>query len=126
MDNNKQLIEGINLLSEVAYDNSFKAGWHTNIETGELKERNKAEMICLMHSELSEAMEGERKDLMDTHLPHRKMVGVELADLLIRVGDYAGRWGYNLGEAVVEKMYYNKTRADHSIENRLKDNGKKF
>ncbi|XUM19805.1 hypothetical protein ACRAVF_19255 [Bradyrhizobium oligotrophicum S58] len=37
----------------------------------------------LIVSEIAEAMEGERKSLMDDHLPHRKMVEVELADTLI-------------------------------------------
>ena len=64
--------EQINELRDLCYKASFDAGWHTDIETGELKERNQAEMICLMHSELSEAMEGLRKDLMDDHLPDRK------------------------------------------------------
>jgi hypothetical protein len=71
-------------------------------------------------------MEGERKGLMDTHLKHRPMAEVELADLLIRLCDYAGRWGYDLGGAVVEKMYYNAHREDHKIENRIKEGGKKF
>ncbi len=40
-------------------------------------------------------MEGERKDLMDDKLPHRKMAEVELADALIRIFDYAGAYGYD-------------------------------
>jgi hypothetical protein len=35
-------------------------------------------------------MEGERKNLMDDHLPHRRSAEVELADALIRIFDYAG------------------------------------
>lgn len=118
--------EQINNLVELCYQASFDAGWHTDITTGKLLERNKAEMICLMHSELSEAMEGERKGLMDDHLPHRPMAEVELADAVIRICDYAGRWGYDLGGALMEKIAYNANRADHKIENRLKENGKKF
>lgn len=118
--------ENINELVRTCYQASFDAGWHTDITTGKLLERNKAEMICLIHSELSEVMEGERKGLMDDHLPHRPMAEVELADAVIRICDYAGRWGYDLGGALVEKLQYNKTRADHQIFNRLKTNGKKF
>ena len=51
----------------------------------------------LIVSEVSECMEGERKNLMDTHLKHRKMAEVELADILIRVFDYAGAFGYGGG-----------------------------
>lgn len=118
--------EQINDLRNVCYQASYKAGWHTDIETGELKDRNKAEMICLMHSELSEAMEGERKGLMDDHLPNRPMAEVEMADAVIRIMDYCGRFNYDIGGAIVEKLEYNANRADHKIENRKKDNGKKF
>lgn len=99
--------------------------WH-DPATGERLVRNKGELICLMHSELSEAMEGERKDLMDDKLPHRKMAEVELADTLIRIFDYAGGFGYDLGGAVAEKMEYNRKRADHRPEHRLAAGGKKW
>lgn len=82
--------------------------------------------IGLMHSELSEALEGERKNLMDDHLPHRKMAEVELTDALIRIFDYAGRYGYDLEGAYQDKMAYNAQRADHKLENRQAENGKKF
>lgn len=98
--------------------------WHD--ADGNKIERNKGELLCLIHSEVSEAMEGERKGLMDDHLPNRSMAEVELADTLIRIFDYAGGFGYDLQGAFEEKMAYNKTRADHKIENRLKDGGKKF
>lgn len=116
----------VNSLRDICYQASFDAGWHTNLETGELLERNKAEMLCLIHSEISEAMEGERKGLMDDHLPNRPMAEVELADAVIRIMDYAGRWGYDIGGALVAKMDYNKNRKDHKLENRIKDGGKKF
>lgn len=116
----------INKLRDLCYQQSYEAGWHTDFETGELLDRNRAEMICLMHSELSEAMEGERKGLMDDHLPNRPMAEVEMADAVIRIMDYCGRFGYDIGGAIVEKMEYNKNRADHKIENRKKDKGKKF
>ena len=48
--------EKINQLRDMCYQASFNAGWHTDLSTGKLKDRNKAEMICLIHSELSEAM----------------------------------------------------------------------
>lgn len=116
----------INELRNVCYNAAFNAGWHTDLQTGELIERNKAEMICLIHSELSEAMEGERKNLMDDHLPNRTMAEVEMADAIIRIMDYCGRWGYDIGGAVVEKLKYNSERADHKLESRKSENGKKF
>ncbi len=90
------------------------------------KERNFGELIALCHSELSEALEGHRKDLQDDKLPHRKMVDVELADCLIRIFDIAGGYGFDLDGAFEEKMKYNAVREDHKIKNRLADGGKKY
>jgi len=117
---------GINKLVDACYGASLKAGWHTDLNTGKLKERNRAEMLMLIVSEVAEAMEGERKGLMDDKLPHRPMAEVEMADAVIRIADYCGRWGYDLAGAIVEKMAYNANRPDHKIENRLKEGGKKF
>lgn len=98
-----------------------------NIKTNRrLKNRNRGEMLMLMVTELAEAMEGERKGLMDTHLPHRPMAEVELADCVIRLMDYAGGFGYDIGGALAEKLAYNAVRADHKRENRLKKGGKKY
>ena len=54
------------------------------------------------------------------HLLHRPMAEVELADALIRILDFAGMKGYDLGGAVREKLDYNRTRSDHKKENRVK------
>ena len=82
--------------------------------------------LCLTHSEVSEAMEGHRKGLMDDKLPHRSMLEVELADAVIRISDLAGALNLDLGGAITEKLEYNRNRADHKIENRLKDGGKAY
>lgn len=77
------------------------------------KERNKGEMIALMHSELSEALEGVRKpDKMDDHLPHLPLEVVELADVFIRLGDYIHGHGLTdaFMQAVKEKHNYNCNR----------------
>lgn len=114
---------GINYLQDICYGLSNAAGWHktpvSNPETFATK-------IALMHSELSEALEGFRKDRMDDHLPHRKAVEVELADALIRILDTAGALNLDLAGAVMEKLVYNTRRADHKIENREAAGGKKF
>lgn len=99
--------------------------WH-DPRTGKRLERNKGELLMLIVSEVSEAMEGERKGLMDDHLPHRRMAEVKLADVLIRVFDYAGAYGYDLDGAVAEKRAFNATRADHQVEARLAAQGKKW
>ncbi len=124
--NDNKMIYNINMLRDKCFQNALDAGWHTDLETGELIERNKAEMLMLIVSEVAEAMEGVRKDLKDDHLPLRSMEEVELADTIIRIMDYAGRWGLDIGGAIIEKLEYNKNRADHKIENRKLNGGKKF
>lgn len=99
--------------------------WH-DLETGQPLKRNKGELLMLIVSEVAEAMEGERKDLMDDKLPHRKMAEVELADAVIRIFDYAAGFGYDLQGAYEEKMAYNAVRKDHTIEARKAAHGKKF
>lgn len=100
--------------------------WWVDLRTGERKERNVGEMLMLCVSELAEAMEGDRKGLMDTHLPNRPMIEVELADCMIRIFDVAEGLGLDLEGAFEEKMTYNAQRADHKIENRLLEGGKKY
>lgn len=121
----KDLDKAINQLKDLCYNESLKNGWHTD-SSGNLLDKNKGEMISLIHSEISEALEGERKGLMDTHLPHRPMPEVEMADAIIRIMDYCGRWGYDIGGAIIEKLVYNAERLDHTLEFRSKDGGKKF
>lgn len=113
----------LNELAEKIHQLNHK-WWHDR--DGNPVERNKGELICLMHSELSEAMEGERKDLMDDHLPDRKMAEVEMADTIIRILDYCGAYGYDIQGALEEKLLYNQHRSDHKHEAREKEGGKKF
>ena len=161
-----------------------------NVEMGWWDEpRPFSTFVCLFHSELSEAMEGDRKGLMDDHLPHYPMFQVELADFVIRCLDWLGSVGndnydfgtfglahsrtkfiadrhrqisgaydlsedpyygpkkehttnvassvvqcfgfaeyegFDLHQIILEKVEYNKHRADHKRENRAKEGGKKY
>lgn len=126
MTNLKQALQGITALQTICHQASVNGGWWHDLHTGEKLNRNKAELLCLIHSEVSEIMEAERKDLMDDKLPHRKGAEVEIADTIIRLMDYAGAYGYDVAGALEEKLAYNAQRADHKPENRKGENGKKF
>lgn len=121
-----RIIQAVNTLTDICHSASRNAGWWHNIKTGESLKRNKGEMLMLMVSELAEAMEADRKSLQDDHLPQYDGVSVEMADCLIRICDFVGGFGLKTAEAMAEKIEYNANRADHKIENRLKDNGKKY
>jgi len=105
-----------------------KAGWRLDPVTKQELDVNKefGTKIALIHSEISEALEAHRKNKMDDHLPHRKGVEVELADAIIRIASLAQWMKLELGEAVAEKLKYNEQRADHKLENRVKDGGKAY
>jgi hypothetical protein len=76
-------------LSKKIYQQNKSVGWWDD------PDRCVYQTLQLVSTEIAEATEGERKNLMDDHLPHRKMGEVELADALIRVLDLGGRYGWN-------------------------------
>lgn len=116
----------LNSLRDVCHGDSVASGWYTNIANGEKLIRNKGEQLMLIVSEIAEAMEGERKCLKDDHLPDRTMAEVELADAVIRILDYCGANNYDISGAIFDKLSYNRKRADHKIENRVKEAGKSW
>lgn len=111
-------------------------GWWTDLATGQdmtskgypkiQPNKNVGELLCLVHSEVSEAMEGHRKLLMDDKLPNRTMLEVELADVVIRVFDMAGGLNLDVAGAIAEKLIFNSQRSDHKIEARRDVGGKRF
>lgn len=75
------------------------------------RDRNDGEMIALMHSELSEVLEGLRSDNpASEHIPEFSVVEEELADLIIRIMDTAAARGWRVGEAIAAKMEFNEGR----------------
>lgn len=100
---------------EMAYETACAKGWWKD-------PRRKAELIALMHSELSEALEeirnpetqdGTLHSIYYANTDSNKPEGevVELADVLIRIFDYCGHFKLPLEEALRLKMAYNKTRS---------------
>lgn len=129
MGEKELMIKGIEIAQAICHGNSSKAGWWHDLETGEPvinRPHVIGEKIALIHSEVSEAMEGHRKNLMDDKLPHRKMIEVEFADAVIRILDLCGAMELDIAGAIAEKLEYNSNREDHKIENRKSENGKKY
>lgn len=75
-------------------------------------ERELPEILALIHSEISEALEEGRKDVyfsVDTS-DKPEGVAVELVDAVIRIMDYFGKRGWDMEEILNLKHEYNKTR----------------
>lgn len=70
-----------------------------------------AQALALIHSETSEALEGSRGNLMDDKVPQYTMMEAELADVIIRIMDFAAGRNLRVFEAMKAKAEYNKTRA---------------
>jgi len=77
-----------NQLSKEIFEANVAVGWWDDMD------RCIFQTLQLISTEIAEATEGERKNLMDDKLPHRRMGEVELADGLIRTLDFGGRYGF--------------------------------
>ena len=179
----------LNTKRDAVHAANVEAGWWTDLNTGQsiLDTRNRPEMLCLITSELCEAVvDGFAPD---SHLPQYPAVQVEIADAAIRILDLAGAeqidltagdkhrvvllgdlmkdtmaivilvssyalegvrkgktdlyhqsladaytslwhfadvYEFDLKEVIDAKMEYNANRADHKIENRKAEGGKKI
>lgn len=120
---------GLTYLQDKIYTGNVASGWWEDLNTGEPYEKGNVMLIlmklALVHSEVSEALEGVRKGLMDDKLPHRPMAEVEIADAIIRLLDLAGHEGYDVAGAIAEKLSYNAQREDHKKDHRKAEGGKK-
>lgn len=94
-----------NQWQHAVHQNAVDKGWWD-------EERNDGEAIALMHSELSETLEVLRSDpkLLDAKCPEFMAVEIELADVIIRIMDFAEGRKLNVAAAIVAKHRFNMTR----------------
>jgi len=131
---------------EISHSAAKEKGWWDH-------EKTEAELLCLFHSEVSEALEevrnghlpnetyysgkqviksatydsdkssittvitsaikGEAIFVSNEYIEANKPEGIpsELADIIIRIGDFCGYYGIDLDAAIREKLEYNKSRS---------------
>lgn len=113
----------INTLSKQIHENAVSKGFFDT-------ERNIGEMLCLIHSEVSEALESDREDRYSKagdlnfingykldEMFYHDFTGLvkdtfedELADIMIRVMDLAAYKGIDLEAHIQAKMRFNSLR----------------
>jgi NTP pyrophosphatase (non-canonical NTP hydrolase) len=115
------LTDALDTLSADIHRANVEAGWYKASN-----QEHPAVKLCLIHSEVSETLEGVRKGLPAEHIEGFSAEEEEMADVFIRALDYCGWRDLRIGAAVRAKLAYNRVRPDHKPEARAAEGGKKF
>jgi NTP pyrophosphatase (non-canonical NTP hydrolase) len=106
-DERTQFVKAFDAMQAIhGFDTAAKGFWKDRPE----HVYTKLGLMMLIVSELGEATSGIRKDLKDDHLIERTMEACELADVVLRVMDYAAFYKIPLATIIMEKLEYNRTR----------------
>jgi NTP pyrophosphatase (non-canonical NTP hydrolase) len=101
----------IRQMQREAHENALAKGWWDGITHGD--DSTVPEKLCLIHSEVSEALEDFRNSSMSDKVEaNGKPFGFssELADIVIRVMDLCGHLDIDLEAAIQKKHAFNLTR----------------
>ena len=101
----------INDLIQTSHNTAKEKGWWDD------SNRNVGELLALVHSEISEALEVYRikgrdglQEIWEDEKGKPEGFVTELADVIIRIADLCGEFNLDLESTLVKKMEFNKTR----------------